>query len=359
MTSITPTNLASLTRGILRWGERQGLDGRHLLRATALDARILEETEARLPSDAHESIWRETGRLLGDPDFGLRCAGSIVDVSSFGVVGLLAMTSPNVGESIARAVRYARVLREDLVTRTYTTERSLVVEIKTRGDSPRALVDCSLATYFHFMQQWTGEKIRISEVFFQHEPPGDLSAYGEAFGCPVHFGHRTNAIVFDRDVASISLRTAQPHVAAYLEDVARAAAERLVPRAEGRGDLPASIRHAVREAVETGDAQIATVARRLGMSTRTLQRALARHGLVFRRVVDEARWEIAAPLVAHSDAPIDRIAERLGYAEAKAFRRAFRRWSGVSPTEMRRAYRAAREVAGGAGGPRPRISPAR
>jgi AraC-like DNA-binding protein len=92
--------------------------------------------------------------------------------------------------------------------------------------------------------------------------------------------------------------------------------------------------------VETGDARIAKVARRMGMSTRTLQRALAQHGLLFRRVVDEARWELAAPLVTQSDAPIDRIAEQLGYAEAKAFRRAFRRWSGVSPSDMRRAYRA-------------------
>ena len=108
-----PTGLASLTRGIVRWGERQGLERIRLLRATALDERVLDEGDARLPSDAHKRIRRETGQLLGDPDFGLRCVGLIVDVSSFGVVGLLAMTSANVGQSIERAAKYARVVRED------------------------------------------------------------------------------------------------------------------------------------------------------------------------------------------------------------------------------------------------------
>jgi AraC-like DNA-binding protein len=338
MTS-APTNLASLTRGILRWGEKQGLDRHLLLRATALDARVLDGSEGRLPASAHQQIWIETGRLLGDPDFGLRRAASIVDVSSFGVVGLLTMTSANVGESIERAVKYARVLREDLATRCYVTDLTLVVEIKTRPDAPRALVDCSLAAYWHFMQEWTGESIRVREVFFQHERPSAPSAY-ELFECPVHFGHPTNAIVFDREVTAIALRTAQPAVAAYMEGIARATAERLALLSARSADLPTSIRSAVREAVETGDARIAKVARRMGMSTRTLQRALAQHGLLFRRVVDEARWELAAPLVTQSDAPIDRIAEQLGYAEAKAFRRAFRRWSGVSPSDMRRAYRA-------------------
>ena len=146
-------------------------------------------------------------------------------------------------------------------------------------------------------------------------------------------------MVFDREVGAIALRTSQPDVAAYLEDVARVTVERLVPPPEGSAAFPASVRRAVHEALGAGDAHLGTVARRMGMSTRSLQRALARHGLVFRRVVDQARWELAAPLVVQSDAPLERIAEQLGYAEAKAFRRAFRRWSGVSPSEMRQAHR--------------------
>ena len=88
--------------------------------------------------------------------------------------------------------------------------------------------------------------------------------------------------------------------------------------------------------MESGDPSLATVARSLGLSTRTLQRSLAAQGLAFRQLVDDARWSLAGPLVATTDTPFEEIAERLGYADAKAFRRAFRRWSGLSPSEARR-----------------------
>src|SRR5580765_7260835 len=113
----SPTSLALLARGILAWAERQGIDRHHLLRASRLDERLLGGREARIPREAHVDLWRETERALKDPDFGLKSAESILSAASLGVVGMLAMTSATVGESIARSVRYGRILKEDVAAR--------------------------------------------------------------------------------------------------------------------------------------------------------------------------------------------------------------------------------------------------
>lgn len=335
-----PTNLASLARGILDYAEEQGIERSRLLRSAELDASALDGSRTRIARDAHVAIWQETERLLADPDFGLKAAESILRPSSFGVVGLLAMTSSNVGESIDRAVTYSRVLREDAVSRCYTRDGMFVVELRLDEPTPRALAESAVFAYRLFMEKWTGEKVRVREVFFQHERPESTEMYERLFPCPVHFGHPTNAIVFDREVMDLPLVTSERDVAGYLEDLARTSLSELERSDTVSG--PQGIAAAVRAAVEEGDPSIQKVSRSLGMSSRSLQRTLASHGLEFRQMVDEARWAIAAPLVTTTDLPLEVIAERVGYAEGKAFRRAFRRWAGVSPIELRQASRKAR-----------------
>lgn len=155
------------------------------------------------------------------------------------------------------------------------------------------------------------------------------------FRCPIRFQQPTNAILFDRAVSELPLTTAQPEVARYLEQLAQAKLQALEADDAVAQDLVASVRAAVREGAQRGEVNLTTVARAMGLSDRSLQRALAKEGLEFRGIVDDVRWAMAAPLLSGSELSIEEIAERLGYSDAKAFRRAFRRWSGVAPGELR------------------------
>jgi AraC-like DNA-binding protein len=331
----SPTNLASLARGILAWAEGRGLETGRLLSAAELAPESLTGEETRIPHEQHSALWRELTTILGDPGFGVKESESILSASSLGVVGMLAMTSRTVGESIDRSVRYGRVLREDVVARSYLTEQVLVVELRPVSPQPRAMAEASVAAFRHLLQRWSGQPIAVREVYFQHARPADLSAYERVFPCPIRFQQATNAILFDRSVSELPLTTAQPEVARYLEQLARAKLQALEAHDVLEQDLVASVRAAVREGAERGDVNLTTVARALGLSARSLQRALSEEGLEFRGLVDEARWAVAAPLLSSSELSIEEIAERLGYSDAKAFRRAFRRWAGVAPGELR------------------------
>jgi AraC-like DNA-binding protein len=90
------------------------------------------------------------------------------------------------------------------------------------------------------------------------------------------------------------------------------------------------------ELITTHHPNIEGVARALGTSPRTLQRRLLEEGTSFRDVVEEVRAELARRYLGERVALHD-VAFRLGYAEVSAFLRAFKRWTGMTPTQFRRA----------------------
>jgi len=83
--------------------------------------------------------------------------------------------------------------------------------------------------------------------------------------------------------------------------------------------------------VPGGPADPASVARRLGMSVRTLQRALASEGVTLSALVEEAKRNEACRLLVTTRDPLKEVARRVGYADVAAFCRAFRRWTGHTP----------------------------
>lgn len=333
-----PTALASMSRGILRWAEQRGIDPSDVIGPDELAHLERAGDEGRIPRRLHDTIWQTIERLVSDPSFGLRSAETILSPSSLGVVGLIAMTSSTVGESLARSAKYSRVLKEDVVSQVSETEREITVALTAREPLSRAVADASLVAFHHFVGQWTGRAVAVKAVYFRHGRPADTSPY-DRFGCPVHFDQPTDAIAFDRDVRDVPLVTAQPEVARYLESVAETKLGEIAAVDASRLTLRAAIEEALLPTIHEGDVAIEGVAKRLGTSVRSLQRALATEGLSYRRVVDELRLRLAAPLVTGTDRPLERIAEELGYSDGKAFRRAFRRWAGVAPVEYRRGKR--------------------
>jgi len=80
---------------------------------------------------------------------------------------------------------------------------------------------------------------------------------------------------------------------------------------------------------------MASVARALGLSARTLRRRLDEEGTSFRKVLDGALGTLAKRLVAGGDQPIEAAAYAMGFAHPSAFHRAFKRWTGATPGASR------------------------
>jgi AraC-like DNA-binding protein len=328
------TILAATTNHLLRRAVREGLDERRLLVTAGIDTALLRDDLARIPRDADTALWHAIERALADDTFGLRFAQDLT-AEAFGPVGFYAMSGGTIGEALARSVRYHHVVKDDVDVRATLVERALHVEqILPPDQAPwsRPIGDYAIASYVSLARRWTGVRITPREVRFRHGAPRDRGAYERFFGCPVWFDQPATAIVLDRETLEIPLSTAQPEFDRYLERLVREAVSPLERR-----DLVADARAAIKEALlHDRTVSLPVVARRVGASSRTLQRRLESAGLTFQSAVDEVRRAIALPLLTATDLSVEEIGERLGYSDVAAFRRAFRRWTGVPPAVVRR-----------------------
>jgi AraC-like DNA-binding protein len=152
----------------------------------------------------------------------------------------------------------------------------------------------------------------------------------EAFGCEVVLGCENTAFYWNPEVNWRPL----PHGDPLLKEHYTLLWQRNMPRPGVADRLFARIFH---ELGSTGGAKLtlSRLARRLGLSERTLQRRLSERGLSFSDVLTEARKLKAMGMLGTDTLGVAEIAWRLGYSDVTSFNHAFRRWTGVSPNRYR------------------------
>jgi AraC-like DNA-binding protein len=113
----------------------------------------------------------------------------------------------------------------------------------------------------------------------------------------------------------------------------------LLARPDSERHNPNGIVHDVQAQIRTqlaeGEPNLERVSEQLHLTSWTLQRRLGDSGLSFSQLVDKVRRELAQQYLSQAHLPISELALLLGYSEASAFSRAFRRWYGVSPKQWR------------------------
>lgn len=175
-------------------------------------------------------------------------------------------------------------------------------------------------------------------VTFPHRPLAPMSRYEDALHCAVAFRSGPDlAITFD--VALLDRRNVLQPLSTFLPaDRTRSRAPvRLVERhALGETDLVAALRGIVGVAALGGPPSLRHACGILGMSPRSLQRRLAGMDISWEALVDQWRRETAEAMLADPFCRIGSISRRLGYGDPAHFDRAFRRWTGTTPTAFRR-----------------------
>ena len=150
-------------------------------------------------------------------------------------------------------------------------------------------------------------------------------------GLPVTVYQPHSALVLD----AASLAVPVVNADARLLDLLRRYADELLARRARKDDLVARAERWILENLHTGQVGVAQLARGLGMSDRTLARRLAEDGLKPAGLVEELRQQLANKYLAERAFPLGRITYLLGYSDLSAFTRAFRRWTGRTPSKWR------------------------
>jgi AraC-like DNA-binding protein len=154
----------------------------------------------------------------------------------------------------------------------------------------------------------------------------------EALGDPeIRIGRKSTAIAVPRQLLAQPLRGS----GRALGENAELYEKRLRQTAPAT-NFPDALRQLARSLMKEGSPpRVETMAEITGLSVRSLQRRLAKHGATHHQIVDQARYETATRLLADADNRITDIGMDLGYTDSAHFSRAFKRWAGVTPSKYR------------------------
>jgi AraC-like DNA-binding protein len=167
----------------------------------------------------------------------------------------------------------------------------------------------------------------------------DLPEFARFFGCPAEFGRAvdqgaaSDMLEFSNAAVTAPLLTADPTLLKALEPFCDVGAK---ARRTASNTLRAAVEKEVEKLLPHGKAQKRTVAKALAMSTRTLARRLAVQETTYEEVLDQLRCSLALQHLKDPGMSLSQIAWQLGYEESTSFNHAFRRWTGRSPSEVRK-----------------------
>lgn len=329
---VASTVHSGAVRHLLSILEQDGLDPRRLLDEVGAGAVDLADPEDRFSLERYIALWRVAAPRFSAGPLGL-IAGGRFELDQGNVVTYLAAHSTTLRDGVECVYRYRHLINELLLP---SLEMEGGVALLRRAPHPAAaqigeLSEAILSTWLRGFGLYLGAEWWPREVWFEHAAPADLRPHDEMFRCRVRFGQPETRIIAERATLEQPLLLANPRVSVYLEQHALVQLDRL-PR-EDR--LFARVRRLLVEELRGGDPSQERIAARLALSPRTLQRRLKEEGVAFNDLLDDLRRELGETYLKDRSLSIQEIAFLLGYTERSSFYRAYRRWTGRAPQEMR------------------------
>jgi AraC-like DNA-binding protein len=311
----------------------RGLPREEILKGLNLPDAVFDDPEARIPLLAYGNIVARTLRLSADGglgyDFGLRNS-----ITAHGLLGLGLMSQPTVRELVDFSVKYVVKLRSPgFSTRFFVDGDQAVVDVREAvpyGPLRQYAFDMLLAGLAQTHRQLLPDT--PLELWFECTEPPYYARYRERLP-KVRFAMGANqmrfpAAILDRRVETGDAATARLLVAQAERDV----------RMLGAGEDFLGRVRALLAGIEGAYPDLEATAQRLHMSPRSLNRKLREHGSSFQELMDEARRRDSVSLLQRTSLTVEEVAARLGYSDAAAFSRAFRKWHGLAPGRFRERH---------------------
>jgi AraC-like DNA-binding protein len=313
----------------------RGVRPQELYSAVNLDASLLCDVENRIPYAQIVALYEAAARLTDDDAFGLHLSER-TSAKVFDLLGYVLMNSPTLGEALDRIVRYHSIWTDGAgysLKVAGEVARLSYSYFDLSAEACRQDCEMTLAITVRLARLATGVDWTPREVSFEHPRPADTSEHHRIFRSPVHFSAPVNEVVFDRALMNLPMKEADPALCAVLD---RHASE-LLTKFPRRGGFVDEVRALLLDAMQGGDASLETISQQLGTSPRTLQRKLREEGASHQDLLDEIRRDLSQRYLREPQMAICEVAYLLGFSEPSAFHRAFRRWTGITPKEYRRA----------------------
>ncbi len=261
-------------------------------------------------------IWAAADKELGDRSAGVRFGAEGI-ARGYGVASIVALHAPDFRHALTALSRYKRLTCPELVEVELEGDEATVRYrwLQATSEVPRLLVDTTMASLRELARR-----------------PMDRALLRRHFECPIVFGAAYDAMAFDRAALDMPFVTSDGGAFAHVLE----GLEKRIAKGEGFSALVGEVRVAIARLLSEGRRpSIAAVARRLGVSSRTLQRRLNECKTSFQQQLASVRHTTASRLLANTELDTVAIAMLLGFVEPNLFARVFRAWERTTPLRWR------------------------
>ena len=293
---------------------------------------LLEDSAGLIKFDSLAQAVFELIEIQNIPDAGLSL-GSNFHISTHGSVGMAIISAETVGEAIKDAARYYQTSITFCNLEVYYRDDKIILEVKETTSFPEirvVVIEAIMLTLQNALEFVSGKKLTDSCITFAFPAPEYAGQYANYFSGKIEFNGKSHMMVLPAELANVRCITAD-------SQIHRLAEEQLKQKMQEIRSNNLTMQHVLAELRRKPEAMptLETMATNFSVSSRTLIRYLQAEGTTYRDLRNMIHKQMATDSLRNTDNSIDAIAMELGYQDTASFRRAFKRWYGVSPSEYR------------------------
>jgi AraC-like DNA-binding protein len=317
----------------IQLAEERGVSREILLEAVGVSPEALSQPDARIALLQYGHIVARALRLTGDPGLGFEY-GLRANLTMHGLVGFGVMSHRTLREALAFGSKYFSMRSPGFTRRCFVEDMQVVIDVREAlqyGPLRHYAFDMLLVGLTHTVRPFVPES--ALELWFEWPEPDYYARYRDRLP-RTRFDMGANQLRFPAEYLDRPLASANPVAAQLLERQC----DRELAFLEADDQVLSRVRVFLADGALVPK-DLDTTARHLGMSSRTLKRKLHAHGFTFRELAEEARRTDSMRLLNETRLSVEEIGRRVGYTAHGNFIRAFRRWTGTTPSVFRERVR--------------------
>lgn len=327
-----PLIRASILTGFVTFLEEIGAPVQRLLVTAKLPTSVLQSPESLLPLKQVCEFYEQSARTEGCENLGL-LAGQKIQIEELGAFGRLLCHSPTLHDAIQTAIHMIATFSSG--DRIWLTEQGnqvwLCRKFINQIDAGRQQADqYSVMIMIHLIQLVSGYEWNPTEIHLETSKFPGLNQIETLSNTKVLFEQECTAVGFPRSLLSLPLKNLDKY-----GDAQSYKDYQILLSSAPATDFPGSIRQIAASLLKEGYPDVQLIAEIVGISVRSLQRQLHEADLTYSHLIEQVRFDRSVQLLSDPTVKLTDISAELGYTDAANFTRAFRRWTGVSPSDFR------------------------
>jgi len=311
------------------------IDSQEWMRYNKVTEYQLNNYEETIDYSTYESLISSAIELSKIQALGLY-VGERIGLTSHGMLGYAMLNSGSGREAIQIFQEFINT-RTPFVTINLSENNDVLslefIEMREIDKVRKTFLEALFVTFHNILSQISFGDIQISSVTFGYNEPNYASKYQEFFDCPFHFSTGINKIDIPVDYLDTPLKLSNPTSLKQARHLCEIELKKL-----SITDRSKSLSSRIREMLITSVGNFPTLEKtstRLNMTSRTLHRHLEKENTSYKEILEEVSFNISKEYLLQSTLTIQEISVLLGYIDVANFRRAFKRWSGITPSDYK------------------------